>query len=87
MLKAHFAGPLGWSYVTGLTVFCNLYSLEAYDRNKNFGNDAVVFVDPSIPGWPDSGFRQLTRKHKEDIPTLSSADIEAYFKFKQVDYI
>lgn len=45
----------------------------------------MAFVDPTLPGWPSEGFHQVTRNHKDMLPTLTEEDINIYFCYHQVD--
>lgn len=56
------------------------FSLEAYDRNQNFGN-AIDIVEPAhLDSWPTNlEFRQLTLAHRSVIPAISYQLIESMF--------
>ncbi|KAI0218195.1 hypothetical protein LSAT2_030081 [Lamellibrachia satsuma] len=60
--------------------------LEAYDSNKDFGQETLLLPPVSMPDWPEEGYRQLSMYHsRRDIaPPIHKKHIESYFIHRQV---
>ncbi|XP_074649756.1 uncharacterized protein LOC141904984 [Tubulanus polymorphus] len=58
--------------------------LEAYDRNENFQNEAIIIPRELLPNWPGdvTGFKQLSRDHRNILPKITDDHIRGYFKFR-----